>query len=251
MEQSLLIERYCRGFMQPDERHAFEQQLATDARLLESAKLFKATLAVADELEEARLRHVLQQVKATSPKTSFLSNPLRLSIAACFAGLLIFAGFQIWQVRDAALFAQLAPSAAPETSVKMDGPSTPHPFDQGKAAQRDGHFQDAHAYYDAVPPGSPDYLQAVYNTAYIFFLEKNWPDAHRTLDQIEAQTQDPSLRQRAEWLRCLVWIGSRQTQSPDFRAQLARIAASPDHEHQADAAELKDRLDSFWRKLLP
>lgn len=252
------IEQYETGQMPAIERAAFESELAANNELRQALALFRQANDVVEQRVENSLRAQLREwndavvetpLTVTKPATKVVAmrtNWTRLAVAASVALLIGWFGVR-WagsQYSDQALFA--GQYEKPADSSFRSGATNDRPLQPGLDAWLAGDLSKAATFFRNIPTENEYYAEAQYYLGHVALQQQQYDTAIGAFTQT-VQRSTSKFREKAEWNRLLAYLAAGRTKEPDFQLFLKQIASNSAHSYQAQAKELQNKLDSFWR----
>ncbi|MCB0639946.1 MAG: hypothetical protein KDC54_25165, partial [Lewinella sp.] len=245
------IEAYLTGELPPDDRQAFEEEVARDealARELEQHRLEHQAMRM---LLHDELRATMQSWRKDAPSTKAEDDGAKvvslsarrgrvrrlLSIAASLLLLIGFGGS--WWAHQTVGNQALAQSYAEGLSTSQRGGAAREAESLLKAG-------DTQAAIDLLQDATDVSDRLLLAQAY--FQQKDYAAASAIYAEIEGlPTISKAQRDLAQWQNALAQLG--QGDATTARELLQGIAQSSGNDYQDDAAGLLRKLDSGWRRI--
>lgn len=130
------------------------------------------------------------------------------------------------------------------------GDDVKDPFDQGIKALSNEDFNEAITFFKTVPDTSLTYTQARLYLSLAQFQKEDYSAVIQNA-QIVIETSPNLLnKQKAEWLQLQAMLNKGDADDATFDSLLDKIAENEQHLLQAEAKDLKQSMNSFWRGLV-
>lgn len=259
------IEDYIEDRLSTTERTAFEKQLSKDAALQNEVNFYQnLQLATNSLAKKENFRKTIQSVdqeleansffqassvdigKKKSPKPRSLWIPI--SIAASFLILLWIGGRQWGKTHytNEILASNFEPFEIGTVGTR-GSTLLENQLQKGIYAFENRSYPDAIQSFLTIPSDHPLYPESTYYLAHTYMIQQNY-DAAIDQFRIVVNTESILYNDRAEWYQLRAMLLAERTQ-PMLNQQLDKILANPNHGYYEQAKQLKQKINSFWRKL--
>lgn len=245
------IEDYLYGRMTPGEKESFEQAIKDDNELLKAVETQKLEQAALKLLSQDMLRAEManwkreknNEVVEKAPAKIRRLSPYRLAIAA---SILLLVGIPFWWANQHFSNAAIASSAlgirtsaTDRSNISSNNPILPV-LDLMKEKRYDEAISELQVLMD-----SPYQEEAKLILGELYTSRGQYTEAATLYSDLSTQSSDISIRQKSEWLLANTLLASGATERAERLFQ--RIATDSSHQHQAEAQEVMNQLNSFWR----
>lgn len=258
------IEDYILGRMKQAEREALDAQMKADPELAGEVKFLQDLQQTVYAQEEKDFSQLVEKVDRELAEQAFfqsdhakeedqptirrlLFQKPRLLFAYAAAVLLILAIVTSWQASR-----QFSNTALAQHYFQYDVPApvrlpgeTKSPLALGQDAFLDENWEKSVQIFSAIPTDSPQYIEARFYLAQVYFREKNYPEAARNLEIVRASA-DVRYRETSDWMLLLSLLAAQQPEH-SYQPLLRQITDNPQHDFQRQAIELQNDLNRFWR----
>lgn len=253
------IESYLYGSMPQDEVKFFESAIADDKSLAEAVELARLEKQALRLLAQDQLRSQMTAWKAekaarTAPENGakIIRLPSRQRLLyrlSAAASVLLLLGLPFWYANNNFDNQALTADVLGLQSSLSDRSNMPddNPLLQPMEAAQQGQTEAALAALLELE-GTAFEANALLLAGEIYTESARYTEARELYLRIIRQTDDLSVRQKAEWQLANVYLATGD--EPNAIALLADIADNPTHSKEEEATALLQKLNSFWRKLL-
>ena len=253
------IEAYLNGEMSETEAQAFDKEITQNTAL---AAAIDRHLVANDAIElmiEDNLRAELEQLRTEETsetkvvsigkkKTArFRSLTSRLAVAASVAVLLGFFGIQ-WSNNNYSNTALLEATYQPyDLSAVRSAGGEAHPFAPGLRAYESGNFAEAVEFFKTIPEADSRYIEAQFYLGHSLYQNKAYATANTAFEKV-TNSKDIRFEEEAEWYLALSHLAENNLNT-DFNNLLNKMADDKDHIYHSKAQNLRNKINSIWRKI--
>lgn len=253
MENQDKIKAYVEGTLSTAEKQQFEDELRTNEDLQLDVNFYHLeqdmiNVEIEDDIRVKAKQWQLEASETPVSSTSIIKRLRRpLSVAASLLAVVstigLFFANSNYSDQSIATKAYKTPELS---SISRDVDSGTTIFEKGSNTYDAAQYQVALEIFQEIPQSSPSYYQAQFNIAHCYNQLDQTTEAIQSFQLVIDGTKDKQLKQFAEWYLALTYLDS-EGESSNFKAQLSKILANPNHRKLQDAQDLKASLDSFWR----
>lgn len=253
------IEAYLSGDMPESEATRFDQEIAQNTVLAAAVDRHLVAQDAIEVMIEKNLRsemetwrkeekqeatvHTIGQKKQTATVRSLA---YRFAAAASVALLVGFFALQFSSNNYSN--AALSESAYNyDFSNARSTSSIQNTLTPGLKAYENGNYTEAIQYFQNIPTTDGNYTEALFYLGHSHYQNKNHTAAITAFQQVIA-TKDIRYTEAAEWFQIVNTLATDKLDA-NFNSLLDKIADDGGHTYHHNALELRNQLNSFWRKL--
>lgn len=259
------IEDFLNGTLSKDKELLFKEKMQTDQAFAKEVtdfrEIFSGFNVLKDEHkakqlildwendDDAKLFNLSEEKKTEQQSNNVPVRKIRsfrtVSIAASI--LLLIAAFYWTGIRphsNRVVYANFYNDKNTSTAIKSGGTST-HPFKVGYDAYDKGNYEEAIAFFSAIPISDPNHNTSLYYLSHSNLQLENWVDAITAIEFLKSKN-DIRYQEEAEWLAVLCFL--RLKDKDNLSSSLSAILDNSNHAYYNKALELDSELDSFLRK---
>lgn len=225
------IESYLKGTMNPEEKQAFEKELASDEDLRTSLEEYRLSYKYIEELGRLDLKDRLREIDASMVKDSETGKVIPLwvkrALQVAAVALVAFGLFRVFGpspslTTDEAFSEYFNTYNSPGVLRDTNASQTLH-WQKGVEFYDNGRFDEAIKEFEHPEAGIPNYLRSFYLG--VSYLSQEVPAPGRALDAFDAvlETENDYMEQ-ARWYKALSLIGLKRIE--EARTILKDIVSS-------------------------
>lgn len=258
------IERYISNEMDKAERHAFEIKMAEDEVLSKEVAFYqRISKGIGSKIQVERVDSILEQEgyfekleKTFSDKDqqSFL-RVSRLGWIRIAASVALIVGTLFWyaskKYSNDALASVNITDLGLLISERVRSDNTLVDTSQLEIAKDylvDKRYDNATFLLNELEQNNDQDVQILLLLAYSYCANKEYEIASQKAEKVLELTKDPVTQMRSEWLLLKAYIGLEKDEEAE--ALLQEIINQKDHQFYKKAQQIKQKRNSFWRRLV-
>lgn len=258
------IENYLAGTMPAEERSSFEAELAQNKELKDTLEAHRLANDAIEVMVEDNLRTELKKMQAevypigekgpSSEKQAKVVTLRRLwpRLAAAASVLLLIGFFTFQWAGNNYNTSTIAGNFYDTTDLLNVRGDADFLLEQGLNHFRNDQFAEAADFFRAIPDSVDLAPKSRYYLGLSLEEQGLHEEARQTLQSLiaDADQDDFLIAEKAEWLILLTYLNAGETESLEFTTLLEKITEDTNHSYYPKAIQLKQQMNSVWRKLV-
>ncbi len=256
------IDAYLFGKQKPAERAAFEAEMEQDEQLKADVELLRTEHRAMELMVQKDLASQLkqwsqeaQELEHQAPVIPLQRRFIGRRVLAIAASIVLLVGFlgQMWVFNNYSgkalsdnSFAQTATN--PNEVRGPKGTPLPQQLQLGLQALKDGDPSQAIQHFDQVQDATFADLAQIMKGEQLY-QQEDYPAAIEVFRNLIDNANTALYKEKAEWL-LLLCLHASQTNEVEKLELLEKIAGDEAHYYHSAGKDLKERLGSFWGRVL-
>lgn len=249
------IDDYLMGYLSPEDKAAFEKDIAADEELAAAVAVQKLQHRAWQLAERDTLRSEMADWKKEKTTNLSIEMPLKseetgakvvsmsrriYQLAAAASVLLVVAFVANWLFFSIPSDAELFKKYYDEPSFTTKGNAELTPLDEAIRYIETQNYNEAIRVLESINDASLN-TQKLFLLSHCYFKKADYSHAISALETVINQSNDISSIQQAEWKIVLIQLTAGQ-KNATFKSLLNKIANDPNHAYQSKASDLSKQL---------
>lgn len=250
---------YVNGKMNEEDHRKMEAEINADDSLKKEVTFYQDIAKTTQKMEDDELRRLLSETDHELAGEGFFESEPKarsrgifpiwkaVAVAASLALLLIVGWWHgNYNYNNQALAERHFDAGVVQNMVRSNGGSD-SPLSSGMTALSSRNYEEAISFFESIPDSSGQYPEARLYLAIARYQSGDFKSAFSQSSEVSESTS--RFRQKARWLQINSLLELNETDTPFQTLLDEAVIDDTDPFYQKKALELRDDLESIWRKL--